>query len=197
MIFATENIFNNEETNKVFLERVEEIVQAAKDRGEELIDGQVWDAQNMVQGDGVIKDEKRRSKILWIRDKAIRYEVCDFVLNWNAENLHFDLFPFSCEIQYAEYHAADKGHFDWHWDQDPWQNNLRKYRKYSATMQLSNQGEDYEGGNLEFRDVTLDPRYKKKGSFVLFPSPVPHRVTPVTSGVRKSLVFWFHGPQFK
>ena len=32
MIFATTNIFKDEETNKVFLERVEEIVQAAKER---------------------------------------------------------------------------------------------------------------------------------------------------------------------
>ena len=31
------------------------------------------------------------------------------------------------------------------------------------TMQLSNQGEDYEGGNLEFRDVNLDDLLQKKG----------------------------------
>lgn len=192
MIFATSNIFKDEETQKVFLDRVDELT-----LGKDLEEGAVWNENKMKDGEGNIDNEQRRCKVRWINDKPIRYEVCDYVMGWNAENLMFDLFPFSCEIQYAEYHAADKGHFAWHWDQDPWSMHLKKYRKYSATMQLTTQGEDYEGGNLEFQDVNIDDRYKKRGAFILFPSPMPHRVTPVTSGIRRSLVFWFHGPKFR
>ena len=38
---------------------------------------------------------------------------------------------------------------------------------------------------------------RKKGSILIFPSFVEHRVTPVTKGVRKSLVGWYEGPKFR
>ena len=46
----------------------------------------------------------------------------------------------------------------------------------------------------ESRYVTL--KLPKK-SIVIFPSNKWHRVRPVTSGVRKSLVTWFRGPPFR
>jgi PKHD-type hydroxylase len=36
-----------------------------------------------------------------------------------------------------------------------------------------------------------------KGMVILFPSWVIHRVTPVTKGVRKSIVVWVTGPKFR
>ena len=36
-----------------------------------------------------------------------------------------------------------------------------------------------------------------KGTMIVFPSYMWHRVRPVTSGVRKSLVLWIQGPPFK
>jgi PKHD-type hydroxylase len=36
-----------------------------------------------------------------------------------------------------------------------------------------------------------------KGSAIFFPSFAMHRVTPVTDGVRRSLVVWMEGPRFK
>jgi PKHD-type hydroxylase len=41
------------------------------------------------------------------------------------------------------------------------------------------------------------PAEKKKGSVLLFPSWILHRVTPVTKGVRKSIVVWVTGPKFR
>jgi PKHD-type hydroxylase len=38
---------------------------------------------------------------------------------------------------------------------------------------------------------------KKKGSVILFPSFTMHRVTPVTKGVRRSLVLWVGGEAYK
>jgi PKHD-type hydroxylase len=37
----------------------------------------------------------------------------------------------------------------------------------------------------------------KQGQAIFFASFVRHRVVPITSGVRKSLVMWFGGPSFK
>jgi PKHD-type hydroxylase len=64
-------------------------------------------------------------------------------------------------------------------------------------LQLSDPDE-YEGGNLEIlssREPTVIE--KKKGLVSVFPSYILHRVTPVTSGVRKTLVVWTTGPKFR
>jgi PKHD-type hydroxylase len=70
-------------------------------------------------------------------------------------------------------------------------------RKLSISVQLSDCSE-YEGGELEFqpRDVQ-DPNHtiacteaQTKGSIIIFPSYVWHRVKPVTKGTRYSLVIW-------
>lgn len=37
----------------------------------------------------------------------------------------------------------------------------------------------------------------KQGSIVIFPSFVTHKVSPVTEGIRYSLVGWVHGPPFQ
>ena len=71
------------------------------------------------------------------------------------------------------------------------------------TLSLSNPN-DYEGGNLEFdfrdNEEGSQPRVckeiRKKGSIIVFPSFVWHRVTPVTKGLRHSLVCWNIGKPF-
>jgi PKHD-type hydroxylase len=64
-------------------------------------------------------------------------------------------------------------------------------------IQLSEPNE-YEGGDLQLlsgsEPTTAD---KAKGKVVMFPSYMLHRVTPVTSGIRKTLVVWITGPSFK
>ena len=121
---------------------------------------------------------------------------------WN-----FDL-EFIESIQLTHYHEGD--HYDWHIDsfKNPSktddQNHLNKLynRKVSATIWL-NDPDEYEGG--EFDLETLGPiaetRFETmkmpKGTIVVFPSYMWHRVRPVTSGVRKSLVLWIQGPPFK
>ena len=75
-------------------------------------------------------------------------------------------------------------------------------RKISITIFL-NDPDEYGGGELDIE--TRGPKEKMrydtfklhKGSIVIFPSNKWHRVRPVTSGVRKSLVTWFSGPPFR
>lgn len=75
-----------------------------------------------------------------------------------------------------------------------------KVRKLSMTLSL---GGEYEGGDFQFRAHDTNGKciissvdIKEKGTMVFFPSYAEHRVTPVTSGIRYSLVSWFLGPPF-
>ena len=84
-----------------------------------------------------------------------------------------------------------------------------KIRKLSVTISL-NDPDEYDGGNLEFdfRNQVDWERNKKskikscteirpRGSGIVFPSFVWHRVSPVTRGTRYSLVVWNLGYPFK
>ena len=88
--------------------------------------------------------------------------------------------------------------YDWHIDQHPKVMN-GVVRKISMSLFLN---EDYEGGefDLEIYKPESNPRYEtfrlKKGDAIFFNSTTWHRVRPVTSGVRKSIVAWFTGPPY-
>jgi PKHD-type hydroxylase len=71
-------------------------------------------------------------------------------------------------------------------------------RKLSFSLILSDPG-DYTGGEFEFYTVNNQPEAvtQTKGRVLAFPSWMLHRIAPITSGARKSLVFWVEGPRFK
>ncbi len=60
---------------------------------------------------------------------------------------------------------------------------------------LLNDPSEFEGGDLEIANETLSPM--KQGHATIFASFLQHRVTPITKGVRKSLVMWFGGTPFR
>ena len=65
------------------------------------------------------------------------------------------------------------------------------------SLQLSTP-EEYKGGKLEFNlGSNIIEANNEVGSLTLFPSYLLHRVTPVVSGVRRSLVLWVSGKPFK
>lgn len=98
------------------------------------------------------------------------------------------------------------GHFDWHVDvlaSGPMDHpglGTGLERKLSVTVNLSDPS-DYAGGDLEFRNgvgqLLTQPEIRERGSVVIFPSTVGHRVTPLTSGVRHALVGWMVGPPLR
>ena len=68
-------------------------------------------------------------------------------------------------------------------------------RKLSITVQLSDEN-DYEGGDLIFYNSSDNNKAPRgKGSVIVFDSRLYHEVTPVTKGVRYSLVKWYHGDE--
>jgi len=92
------------------------------------------------------------------------------------------------------------------WMNDPNDPSHGKIRKLSVTVTLSDP-KDYKGGELEFdfrnEDPNKKPNVKKcteilpKGSLVVFPGFVWHRVCPVKKGSRYSLVIWSLGWPYK
>ena len=111
----------------------------------------------------------------------------------NERVYRFDLEGFSEPFQYTVYHDSEGGHYDWHVDQGA----LAKRRKLSFSVQLT-EPSHYEGGDLQlYASNKIESAPKLRGAVIGFPAYVLHRVTPVTSGTRKSLVVWTSGPQFR
>ena len=162
-----------------------------------------------------IKDlkTKRDSNIVWINDRWIYKEIQPYIHTANANagwNFQWD---FSENCQFTKYQKGQ--YYDWHcdsWDKpyfrqdNPQDPTNGKIRKLSVTVTLSDP-KDYKGGELEFDFRQNDPDKKRqirkckeilpKGSLVVFPSFVWHRVCPVTRGERNSLVIWNLGYPFR
>jgi len=142
------------------------------------------------------KDEKiRSSSVSFVSDPQIKANLRVFIEQANRSVFGFDLSTYS-EVQYTKYFAEQNGHYGWHEDV-LWDSSNMSDRKLSMTVQLSN-SEDYKGGDFEFQGVQQPPSSKRnKGTVLVFPSYLVHRVTPVTEGTRKSLVAWFEGPRWR
>lgn len=144
--------------------------------------------------------EYRKSRVKFLNDPEVQE-----LLWWYVKRASFRMeigVHNSAEIQYTEYHASEQGHYDWHhdvnWPEPNVLNGNFMDRKISITVQLSDPSE-YEGGDFSFNEVqNPDPiSVKKKGTVLCFPSLLQHRVSPVTEGVRKSMVAWFSGPTWR
>ena len=155
--------------------------------------------------------KKRNSDIVWMNDRWIYNQIQPYIhqanksAGWNFKWDHSE----SC--QFTKYKKGQ--YYDWHCDSvdQPYQKQKEdpingKIRKLSVTVTLSDP-KDYKGGELEFDFRNLDPDKKRnihkckeilpKGSVVVFPSFVWHRVCPVKSGERNSLVIWNLGYPFQ
>ncbi len=105
-------------------------------------------------------------------------------------------------FQYTEYTDKDKGRYNYHMDMDfGFSPNPQRIsystRKLSFILFMSNKDE-YEGGELKLMMSESDERVieQKRGRIVVFPSFMLHKITPVTKGIRKSIVTWVEGPKF-
>lgn len=110
---------------------------------------------------------------------------------WKLNISHIDLTFDSPSI--CKYEKG--GLFNWHIDAT----TNSSTRKLAFTMQLSDPN-DYEGGDLQFFDgdkTRLNLELRNKGTIIIFPSFVWHRITPITKGTRYALVGWVHGDCLK
>ena len=143
--------------------------------------------------DGEVVTETRNSKVSWMyEDDWVSSIFAHYFNIANKESWEYNL-NFLDGIQITKYRPGD--HYTWHSDYGTADDN-RYTRKLSATLLVTDTSE-YKGGDLEFIDYhnNLVVAPKKKGTMIIFDSRVPHRVTPVTSGERISLVAWMLGPK--
>ena len=141
-------------------------------------------------------DKKRRhSTISWIPFNKMQPMYDDLIYliqKINRNHFGFSNIQITEKAQVSEY---SKGQFyDWHTDSTIDMDMEPPVRKLSMTL-LLNDSSEFEGGNLEIAGKKMSPM--KQGYAAIFASFLQHRGTPVTKGVRKSLVVWFNGEPFK
>jgi PKHD-type hydroxylase len=160
--------------------------------------------------------QKRNSDVVWVNDQWIMNEIYPYI-NMANKNAGWNFAIDAVETaQFTEYKKDQ--FYGWHSDQfekpygaedvspdgkkiDPVLKG--RIRKLSVTVLLSDP-KDYEGGELEFQyrnkddpNLPITCLIREKGSVIVFPSFVWHRVRSVTKGVRHSLVIWNLGYPFK
>ncbi len=140
----------------------------------------------------------RTSSIRWLsthQEGAIVERIMQLVSASNRNNFGVDIAGLH-ELQFTEYHETNSGHYDWH--HDVWLESARPYaRKLSVVVQLSSPV-DYEGGAFEFFGIENPAaQFAPRGSVLIFPSFLQHRVLPVSKGTRRSLVTWVEGANWR
>jgi PKHD-type hydroxylase len=123
----------------------------------------------------------------WIFDKLAR--IVSIV---NINHFDYDLVGITHTLQLIRYNASEEvpGHYDWHIDAGSGESATRKI---SLTVQLTDPYK-YKGCDLEvFNNGGQIIASREQGTISLFPSYMPHRVTPIEEGERYALVIWIHG----
>ena len=170
-----------------------------------------------LMGDALNKD-KRNSQNAWVPTSHwLGGFMWHYISRANRENFLYDLRCVDGEsMQYTQYGVGQ--FYSWHNDagiagaykpatvgnrsdglaQDFVNENIELVRKLSFVLQLSDP-DDYEGGNLQLLDESGASYFapRKRGTVILFDSRTQHRVLPVKSGLRKSIVGWTVGPRWK
>lgn len=136
----------------------------------------------------------RSSQIRWLADSRLQDKLWGYVQYANQHSFDIDVVN-QADLQFTSYDSASQGHYDWHQDVH-WASQDSQDRKISVTLQLSHP-DSYEGGDFEFDEVKTSADFRAKGSLILFPSYLRHKVHPVTAGTRLSLVAWFFGARWR
>ena len=147
-------------------------------------------------GGGGVDTKKRITTISWIpfKDMPEMYrDIEKMMLQANNNHFGFEGMQLTEPGQFTHYLTG--GFYEWHMDNDVVGKHQPPVRKISMTLLLSDPS-TFEGGELEFMDDKKSVKLKQ-GQAIFFASWLRHRVKPVTSGERTSLVMWFGGPPFK
>ena len=136
----------------------------------------------------------RKSQISWLSSRWLKERLWAHVQRVNDVSFGLDVTD-QADMQFTCYDARYQGHYDWHHDVH-WSSQDDRDRKLSVTVQLSD-SQSYQGGAFEFDEVKTTANFSEKGSVLVFPSYLSHKVHAVTAGQRRSLVAWFFGPRWR
>jgi PKHD-type hydroxylase len=124
------------------------------------------------------KSKGRATKIAFIDNAFLKSYIHEIVF----ANYDYDIKEAE-DLQFAIYNIGD--FYGRHKDADE-----TNKRILSVSVQLSDPL-NYQGGELIFDSIK--PIEKAQGTVIVFPSNLYHKVTPITKGIRYSLVQWFKG----
>lgn len=146
--------------------------------------------------------EIRNSSISWIipneQTSWIFNKMAELVARVNTDKFQFDL-TYIESFQYTTY--TEGGYYKWHIDGDVKDTYGPRHRKLGVSVILSDPETEFTGGEFQIipsgSPDKINTTQVKKGDVLMFPAFVPHQVTEVLSGKRRSLVCWVLGPKFK
>jgi len=178
------NVYKNAFTK----EWCDQVIETAYEKAEE-IEGQ---AEQGYTG--------RYSDVRWLVEKWVFDDVVPQINHANQDSMWNIDYKYLEPLQFTEYKQGQ--YYDWHIDSYPHLKNGEQ-RKLSFSIILSDP-EEYEGGM--FTIVGGLPNVEKewemqvpleKGDLIVFPSFVPHKVSVINNGLRRSLVGWCMGPAWR
>ncbi len=144
-------------------------------------------------------DIKKTSSAFVISYGCVEEELKRFkniCLDINKNVFGFDLYEKTefDGILYNIYDSSNQGEYDWHND-----SVIDQMFDIKLTGLLNVSTENYSGGEfLIFNGIEEEIKeFSKPGSILLFPSWVPHKVSPVSAGCRKTVTMFFTGPCLK
>ncbi len=139
----------------------------------------------------------RVCNVKWLNtDSWVAGMLAHFIHTANNNLYEFDLQEWGTPIQFTSY-SEPGHHYDWHVDSAQSDLNPDFVRKLTISLCLTPK-EEYEGG--EFCIRIGDREFELKldvGEAILFPADTWHKVKPLKSGKRTTLVGWMAGPKWR
>lgn len=138
--------------------------------------------------DNIVDLKKRNAKVKFI--DLLELDIINRLIKHLNDNEiikgHTFYQSFTKKIQFTKYEKG--GHYDWHTDYNP---VGYEHSTCSIVIQLN---DIYTGGNLLYMDTddNIIKFEKGIGNIFIFPSNTNHKVTPVLTGIKYSLVFWLN-----
>ncbi|PKL76988.1 MAG: hypothetical protein CVV27_07475 [Candidatus Melainabacteria bacterium HGW-Melainabacteria-1] len=131
-----------------------------------------------------VKSIPQSTDYLWLYER-----VSDSVKLVNRQFYRFAIDALT-DLQVLEY--ENTGFYGTHVDVGTGETSRRKL----SMVVFLTPPQEYDGGELILKPW-FTPVTPAQGSVVFFPSYIPHEITPVTRGVRHTLVTWMLGPCFQ
>ena len=161
----------------------------------------IRDGELINSTDAKIKDgdnANRSSKVSWMNEGYKLSTELHHLIHSANKLYNFSLHEFE-SLQYSRYEEGD--HYDWHVDNHSKPYNNGMIRKLSFSICLN---DEFEGGDFDLGrpspltgETNIETFKLKKGEMIVFPSHTWHKVNKVTKGIRKTLVGWVVGSQWK
>lgn len=147
-----------------------------------------------------VVEETRISDVAWWRSNPknihIWNKIAGAVATVNSKFFNFDITGLYEPAQLTAYHGNVNGLYNWHND---YSLQVPVPRKLTMVLMLSDPEKDFTGGEFQVKISNDEPTNLKlkRGRAWFFPSFLLHKVFPVTSGLRRTVVLWVGGPDFR